>query len=292
MSITSVFKNSWGITKITFNVMKEDTELIWYPILASIFSVLFILILLVPTLIVSLLAGEAQVFGFFEYLAFFAIYFGLAFIGTFFNVCVVYTAKKRFAGGDAKFMESLKFAFSKIHLIALWSLLAASVGLLLRGLESMARKSKGIGSIVIHILRSVLSLAWAIITIFVVPAMVYDDLTPFKAIKKSISVLKKTWGESLVRHFGLGAIQGAITAAIIFPALIVGALMFLTGNIIGLGFLFLFVVILVVLVGMVFTVANAIFNTALYEYASTGNIPAGYSKDIMTYAFIEKKKKA
>jgi len=189
-------------------------------------------------------------------------------------------------------MESLKFAFSKIHLIALWSLLAASVGLLLRGLESMARKSKGIGSIVIHILRSVLSLAWAIITIFVVPAMVYDDLTPFKAIKKSISVLKKTWGESLVRHFGLGAIQGAITAAIIFPALIVGALMFLTGNIIGLGFLFLFVVILVVLVGMVFTVANAIFNTALYEYASTGNIPAGYSKDIMTYAFIEKKKKA
>ena len=184
MGIKEVFSNSWEITKTTFHVMKEDKELIWYPILASVFSLLFILVLLVPTLIASILAGQVQIFGFFEYLAFFVIYFGLAFIATFFNVCVVYTAKKRFAGGDAKFMETLGFALSKIHLIAMWSLLAATVGILLRGLENMARKSKGVGAIVLHILRGVLGMAWAIVTIFVVPAMVYDNLTPFDAIKK------------------------------------------------------------------------------------------------------------
>ena len=66
MGIKEVFSNSWEITKTTFHVMKEDKELIWYPILASVFSLLFILVLLVPTLIASILAGQVQIFGFFE----------------------------------------------------------------------------------------------------------------------------------------------------------------------------------------------------------------------------------
>ena len=68
----------------------------------------------------------------------FLTYLGLAFIATFFNVCVVYTTKKRFEGGNATFGESVEFAFSKIHLIFAWSLVAATVGLLLRILDNIA----------------------------------------------------------------------------------------------------------------------------------------------------------
>jgi len=290
MSITSVFKNSWEITKTTFHVMKEDKELILYPILAVIFSVIFVVALLFPTVVIGLLVkGVTPVFGFLQYLLIFIAYFGLAFIATFFNVCVVYTAKKRFAGGNATPGETLKFALSKIHLIAMWSLLAASVGILLKVLETMARNSKGIGKVVLMIIRGILGITWTIVTIFVVPAMVYDDLTPFKAIKKSVQVLRKTWGESLVRHFGLGMVQGVVTAIVLIPTGVIIVLSFLMGAFITAIILIVLLVLYVIIVGMVFTIANSIFNTALYEYAHEGKIPMGYTQDMLSNAFRSKK---
>jgi hypothetical protein len=71
------------------------------------------------------------VYGIVQYAIIFLTYLGLAFIATFFNVCVVYTVKIRFEGGNATFMESLKFALSKIGLIFYWSLISATVGLVL-----------------------------------------------------------------------------------------------------------------------------------------------------------------
>lgn len=289
--IENTFKRSWEITKLTFHVMKEDKELILYPILAGIFSLMFILALLVPTIIVAVFEqAGVPAFGIIEYILLFIVYFGLAFIATFFNTCVVYTAKKRFEGGNATPGETFKFAFSKIHLIAMWSALAATVGLLLRVLENMARKAKGLGGVLLHILRSVLGLAWSLVTIFVVPAMVYHDLTPFDAIKKSISVLKKTWGESLVRYLGLGMVQGLVTFLVLIPIIILSIGFFVTGAFIAVAVMILLAIIWVTMVTMVFNIANSIFNTALYEYASSGNVPGGYTKDMMEHAFKNTKK--
>ncbi|MFH1972745.1 MAG: DUF6159 family protein [archaeon] len=290
MSITSVFKNSWEITKTTFHVMKEDKELILYPILAATFSVMFVVALLFPTIIIGFLTkAVTPVFGFLQYLLIFIAYLGLAFIATFFNVCVVYTAKKRFAGGDAKFWETLKFALSKIHLIFMWSLLAATVGILLKVLESMARNAKGIGKIFLMIIRGVLGITWSIVTIFVVPAMVYDDLTPFNAIKKSVQVLRKTWGESLVRHFGLGMAQSLVIGVVLIPTAVIIFISFFLGAFVTAIVLIVLLVLYIIIVGMIFTIANSIFNTALYEYANSGKIPMGYTKDMLSNAFTSKK---
>ena len=53
--IENTLKRSWEITKLTFSVMKEDKELIIYPVLAGFFSLLLILSLAIPTVIISLL---------------------------------------------------------------------------------------------------------------------------------------------------------------------------------------------------------------------------------------------
>ncbi len=289
--IENTLKRSWEITKLTFHVMKEDKELILYPVLAGFFSLLLILSLAVPTIIISLLEQTgAPLFGIMEYFLMFIIYFGLAFIATFFNTCVVYTAKKRFSGGNATPSETFKFAMSKIHLIAMWSVLTATVGLLLMALENMARRAKGVGGILLHILRGILSVSWSIITIFVVPAMVYNDLTPIDAIKKSIEVLKKTWGESLVRYLGLGTVQTLITLAVLIPLLLITVGSFLSGMFILAGIMVLVIIVYVALVSIVFSLANSIFNTALFEYASTGKVPKQYTKEIMEHAFKHEKK--
>ncbi|MBT3297343.1 hypothetical protein HN385_00305 [archaeon] len=289
--IENTLKRSWEITKLTFSVMKEDKELIIYPVLAGFFSLLLILSLAIPTVIISLLENTgAPLFGVMEYFLMFVIYFGLAFIATFFNTCVVYTAKKRFNGENATPIETFKFAVSKIHLIAMWSILTATVGLLLMALENMARRAKGIGGILLHILRGILSVSWSIVTIFVVPAMVYNDLTPIDAIKKSIEVLKKTWGESLVRYLGLGTIQTLVLLAGLIPLLLITVGSFMSGMFILAGIMVLIVIIYLAIVSIIFSLANSIFNTALFEYASTGKIPKQYNKDIMEHAFKHEKK--
>jgi len=93
------FSRSWKITKLSFDVIMKDKELLLFPLLAGIFSTLFMVAMLFPSIITSFMKGSGQSYGITEYLIFFITYLGLAFIATFFNVCVVYTTKIRFGEG-------------------------------------------------------------------------------------------------------------------------------------------------------------------------------------------------
>ncbi len=280
-----MFSRSWELTKMTFRVIKMDREMLVFPLLAGIFSMLFSGALLVPTVLIDILRGTADnvALGTIDYALMFASYLGIAFIATFFNVCVVYTTKTRFEGGDATFMDSLKFAFSKIHLILTWALVSATVGMLLRALDRAAERSGAIGGLILGILSTLLGAAWSLVTIFVIPAMVYEDLSPFDAIKKSTQTLRRTWGETLVRHFGLGLMQ------FLFLLLGVGlaVLLFVTlGAAGGVGLVIALVVTAVYFLGVIltFTVANNVYNTALYAYAN-GNTPDLFDETTLAGTF-------
>ena len=181
--MANVFSRSWKITKISFGVISKDKELLIYPFLAAIFSMLFSFAILFPTIFFAWIENGvpedmSTAFGLIEYLIVFATYLGLALIATFFNVCVVYTVKTRFEGGNATLGTSFKFAFSKFHLIFAWSLLSATVGLLLYILEQFAQSLGQVGEVIVRILRGIIGMVWNIVTIFVVPGMVYYGLGP------------------------------------------------------------------------------------------------------------------
>jgi len=229
----TVFKRSWHLTKLSFRVLLQDKEMLLFPLLGGLFSILYTAALLYPTIISDIVQGaDASQLTVIEYVLLFLVYFGLAFIATFFNVCVVYTTRTRFSGGDATFMDSIKFALSRIGKILAWSAVSATVGLILHAIDRAARRAGGVGATVLHVLRSVLGLAWSVITVFVVPVMVYENLGPFASIKRSVEALKKTWGESLIRHYGLGLMQGIV----LFVGILVGVgLILLLGQAGGVG---------------------------------------------------------
>lgn len=268
----NAFTRSWKITQLTFKVINQDRELIGFALLSFVFSTLFAVAMVVPSVVPTLMEDGAsqsslQVY---QYVIIFLTYFGLAFIATFFNVCVVYTTKVRFEGGNATFGESIRFAFAKLGLIFQWSLLSATVGLVLKIIDNMAsRLGKG-GQIIVGILVAILGMTWSIVSIFVVPVLVYEGLGPVPAIKRSTQVLKKTWGESLIRHFGLGLVQFfvfVLAIAFCFGLTYVLAHAFdVMGLIIGIGVWVLFML----LVGLVFSVANTIFNIRHCTYMPPG----------------------
>ncbi|MGM5488508.1 MAG: DUF6159 family protein [Nanobdellota archaeon] len=283
----NAFSRSWTITKLSFNVLLKDKEMLLFPILSGFFSLVFLVSMLFPSVITTLLRGAMPELAILEYVMIFITYLGIAFIATFFNVCTVYTTKRRLEGGNATFMESIKFSFSKIHLIFAWSLLSATVGLILRILDHMAERMGGVGKIIMSIIIYLLGTAWSIITIFVVPVMVYNGLGPFDAIKKSITVLRKTWGESLIRYYGLGLAQ--------FIFLLVGVLLLglITIGLSPLGFVgiiigIILIVLYIILVSLVFSIANSVFNTALFVYAETGRVPQGFSAEVVQGAFTKR----
>ena len=281
-----VFSRSWKVTKLSFGVIKKDKELYFYPILSFFVSLLFIIVLGIISILGGLFVlnnGEAAITAF-GYLVLFIAYFGIAFIGTFFSVSIVYTAGMRFSGKDATFGESLGFSFKRIPKIFLWSAVSATVGLILKVIENGAQKTKGVGGAVLMISKSLLGLAWAIATVFVIQGIVYKELGPFKSIKESVHILNKTWGESLIRYIGFGLVEflfvlvGIIVAV---PLFFLGATFGLFGILIIVGILFLYLLA----VGLTFGLASQVYNTALYVYANTGKVPDGYDKDSMVHAF-------
>lgn len=280
------WERSWSITRTSFAVLTLDKEMLLFPILSGFFSLLLSAALLVPTVIVHLFeaAGASRmVVGPAQIAALFATYFGLAFIATFFNVCLVYTTRVRLEGGDATFMDSVRFAFSRIHLIAAWALVSASVGVILHALESAAQRSGLIGKILLSILRAVLSGAWAVMTVFVVPSMVYRDLGPIDAVRDSFETLKRTWGESIIGYYGVGIASFVCT---IPGVLLIAAGGFLCSTSVpaGIGLIALGVLAIAASL-LVFSVLSSIYRTALYHFAATGTAPSGFGREQMMGAF-------
>jgi hypothetical protein len=286
----NAFSRSWMITKLTFGIINKDRELLWFALLSFIFSTLFAVAMIFPTVVSTLMDNNfsQDSLQLFEYAILFITYFGLAFIATFFNVCVVYTTKVRFEGGNATFGESINFAFSRIGVIIQWSLVSASVGLLLRLLHNLASRLGKIGEIVANIVIGLLGMTWSILTIFVVPVLVYEGVGPIDAIKKSTFVIKKTWGESLIKRIGLGLIQFFVFLLLIIASIGLTIVLSSAFDVAGLLAGIAIGVLLLLLTGLIFTVASTIFNTALYVYANSQTVASGFSEDVVRDAFKQK----
>lgn len=278
---------SWAITRTSLDIIRKDKEMLWFPILSTIFSIVFSVALIVPTIVLDItrqLGAGRYTVGPLQVVVLFTTYFGLAFIATFFNVCVVYTTKTRLDGGDATFFDSIKFSFSRIHLILGWSLVSATVGVFLHSLDSLGRRAGLAGKILLAILRAVLATAWSLMTVFVIPSMVYRDLGPIDAVRDSVKTLRATWGEGVAGYFGVGLASficilptfaffagGIAVASQGLPA--VGIALCAIG---ALGF---------VAVLLFFGVISTIYKTVLYHWASTRVVPAGFDTDELTSAF-------
>jgi len=284
------FARSWELTKTSFRVIKEEKELLVFPILSIIFSVILVLFLVVPYLL-SFVGYSLGIkgFGIFYFFMIFIVYFGIAFISTFFNFCTVYTAATKFSKKNPTFISTIKYAFSKSHLILAWSVVAATVGLILSMIENAAKKIKGVGGFAVNIVGFILGVAWSIATIFVIPVIVYENVGPFTAIKNSALTIKKTWGELLIKWVGLGLASFVVSFSIIFVTVVLAVLGFLINIWLMIFFIITGIIALIISI-LIFSAATKVFDTALYVYAKTGVVVGGYSKQDLKEAFISKNK--
>ncbi len=132
----NVFSRSWALTKLSFSVILDDKELLIFPFLSAFFSLAVLVLFWLP-LRLFLVPGTEHSSATL-WVGLFFLYFFLTLFSTFFSVCAVHIIKKRLEGGREGLSESFSFAFSKINLILSWSLVSATISVLLRLLESLA----------------------------------------------------------------------------------------------------------------------------------------------------------
>ncbi|XYK80342.1 MAG: DUF6159 family protein [Labrenzia sp.] len=198
------------------------------------------------------------------------------FIMIFFNAALLGCALIRFAGGDPTVMDGLSLSMRRLPQILLWALVTAFVGWVLQLLES---RLKGLMRFFINLLGA----GWAVATYFAVPILVVDGVGPVTAIKRSVQAVRKTWGEALVGHIGLGALNFLILI-VAMPILMLGIFSFEQNPALGSG-LATVGVTLILIGSVVVTTLSAILRAALYIYAVEGEMPLNFDSRLIRNAF-------
>jgi hypothetical protein len=274
---------SFALARSSWQVLRTDKQLVIFPILSGACCLFVLAAFALP------FVAHPQWLGFLDqvgqqganvppwvYVVAFAYYFCNYFVIVFFNAALISCALVRFSGETPTLGDGLAAAGRRLPQIVAWAAVSATVGLLLKMLENAHEKLGQIAA-------AILGTAWTVITYFVVPVVVVEGVGPFTAVRRSLSILRHTWGEALVGGWGIGffmlllALPGValvIAAVVAFPHVL--ALGIALGVLAAVYFL---------LLSAVGSALNGIFHGALYQYAVKGEVPGGFDGGTLAHAF-------
>ena len=109
------------------------------------------------------------------------------------------------------------------------------------------------------------------VSTFAVPAMVYEDISPWTAIRRSTEAVGRTWGDYVVLKIGLAPIHLIIFLVVGFFAFVIAGAGALSGIYAPVGFGI--AAFLIMCAHVLLQVTHTIYTTALYVYANTGALP-------------------
>ena len=281
------FSNSWQLFKASLEVLKQDRELLWFPVLSSLAALVVVASFMVPlafwgSSVPEMQQGEEMPFGF--YLGMFAFYIVLYFVIFFFNTALVGAAMMRLDGHDPTVSDGLRIARGRVGAIFGYAVIAATVGLLLQAIEKRVGQ---IGKIVVGLL----GVSWTAASFLVVPVLVTRDVGPVDAVKESVLLLKKTWGENIIGHLGLGAVfvlvylaLFAVLAVIAIPLATLGEV---DGSTVQVGAVVLAIIAipLLLLVVAAQSALTGIYSAVLYRYSTNHEAVGGFSSGLLESAF-------
>ena len=259
------FSNSWALVKASANVLRLDKELMVFPLLSGVATVLVAASFIVPVIAVGgfevLAESDGSYLGYALGFLFYLVQYTVIF---FFNSALVGAALIRLDGGDPTVSDGLAIASKRMGAILGYAALAATVGMLLR---AVSERAGFLGKIAIGLV----GMAWTLATYMAVPVLVTKNVGPIDAVKESAALFRKTWGEQVVGNFGMGWAVVAmnlswvlVSAVLIFAFAQIAPAMVLVAVVIAvLGF---------ILLALFASALKGVYTAALYRYASTGEV--------------------
>jgi len=257
--MASKYRRGFEITRDSLRVFTREPTLLVLPALSllavgSAFAVLAG-IAFQQGLVGSLLTNDLYKYG-----AMFCAIAVSSSVATFFNAAVVHCAAQLFDGNSTSVRDGLAAAWRARRQIAVWAVVAATLGTALYVLDETF-------GVVGSLTRAVFNLAWALLAFFIVPVIVLDRRRSLRRqLRRSGSLFRETWGESVSATLGVSF----VFLLVALPGVALGAMGYFildglaaTGALVGGGG-----VVVAAIVGSQTT--SAIVRTALYRYATSG----------------------
>ncbi len=276
-------QRSWALAKSSWAVLRSEKGLLWLPVLSFIGSAIVVGIFALA--VWATLGKDTGLNGDTEYhanvvtyLLGFCTYIGVAFVQTYFLAALCAGANERLQGRDTTLGTALGVAQTRLHRILPWAVLSATVSVIIQAIEERF-------GILGRIIGSLIGAAWNVVTFLSVPIIVFEDVGPITALKRSAHLLKQTWGENLAAQIGLGLI-GLIAflpgLAVIFLGVAAGDVL-VTVPLVAVGAVLLAVAMSIV------AALSGIYRTALYRYAVDGQVPEAFATTDLEHTFGQRK---
>lgn len=275
------FFRSWTLFKATRDVLRQNKALVIFSLCALLASV---------AVIVGF--GFASSFIFFNafhlpyyalllsWLAFgFLFYLIQYFIIIFCNAALIEAVITRLDGSELSVANGFSVAFSRVGSIFGYSLLTATVGVVLR---VIAERTGYMGKAAI----SFAGIAFSAAAFLVIPILVSSEVGPMEALNESARLLKKCWGENVVGNTGMGIVFLALyVLTIVFG---IGAAVFVSSmanaEALVVGMITLAVCVFLVL-ALAHSAMQCIYSVVLYRFASDGNAENGFTPRLLQASF-------
>jgi hypothetical protein len=272
-------ERSWQLARASWGVLRQDQELLIFPVLSAIAALMVALSFFLPLFALGAFnssveggfGGVGMVVTFLFYLTQYTVVF-------FFNSALVGAALIRLEGGDPTVKDGLRIAFDRIGAILEYAALAATVGMLLRMIQERA-------GFVGKLLVGMAGLGWTLATYLAVPVLVSRRMGPIDVVRESAALFRKTWGEQVAGSAGIGLAFGllsvaagvagggmammALSSGMVPVAVVLGGVT--VGGLVGLGILS--------------SALQGVYSAALYRYATTGSAGGAFDDRVMRGAF-------
>jgi hypothetical protein len=268
--MAGTLSRSWQLIKETWWVLRQDKELLVFPVISGIAVIIIIASFILPLLFTGILGSTIGIVGWLILL--FVFYFVSYFVVIFFNTALIAAAHIRLSGGNPTISDGLSQASRHVSQIVAWALISATIGIILSAIRNRGGAAGSLAS-------GILGTAWSLLTFFVIPVIVFEGKGVIEAIRESMSLFRRTWGENIVGSIGLSLV---ILPAVLLFFIVIFAGVSGSAYVIPLAALF---VIVLGLTGVLYSALRGIFVAALYQYARTGSVPKAFTPDLVAGAF-------
>jgi len=256
-------------------VLQKDRELLALPVLSFLGALAALLVFALPGFFaLETATGDGYAMTPLSSILFVLAGVSVAIISVFFTGALVAGAHERMSGGDPTVTSAISRAFVRIPGLVPWAIINWTVGAIIRALRERAG---WVGNMILGGLQ----MGWEVAAYLTVPAIIIDDKGAIEGFKTSAGLLKKTWGENLIARVGFGFVGFLL----VIPALLIGGALVASGSIVLAVIGITIAVVWIALALVVMSALGAIFQTALYMYATTGQSPEGFENAGLSQSF-------
>lgn len=264
------FRRGWQLTTKSWQLVRADARLLVFPTVSALLG-------LAAGLSMFVLAHGRGWLGYL--LVFAAMSFPLSVVGSYLGVAFIALGRRALEGEEIELRQGFRCANERLAAILAWSLLATVVGLVLQAL----RELRG-GWLATRIAGSLLGVAWAAATFFVLPVIALEDVGAVAAVRRSARLVRDRWGETVAGVVSLG---GALLLVFALAGMLLGLGIAFGFTPAGIGLVAAGVAVLACLFAYTSTVGH-MFRLVLYRYATTGDPAGAFTTDELDAAFRER----